>query len=189
MPAGIVLAAGLARRMGRQKLLLSVRGQPLVRHAVEALLRHVDDLIVVTGHDEIAVAGALAGLPVRLVRNPEPEAGQGSSIAAGARALAPHTDAVIVALGDQPHVPADVVPALIAAWRRSGRVIVAPVYDGIQANPVLFAAPVFAELAVLTGEGGARAVVQREPDRVERVHVAAPVPADVDTPEDYARLM
>lgn len=184
-----MLAAGLARRMGRQKLLLLVGGRPIVCLAVEGLARQVDDLVVVTGHEAAAVEDALAGLPVRIARNPRPEAGQASSIAVGARALAPATDAVIVALGDQPAVPDEVVPALVAAWRRTGMAVVAPRYRGIQANPVLFGAAVIPELCALTGDGGARAVVRARPERVAWVDLDLPVPADVDTPEDHARLM
>ena len=65
MIAGVVLAAGLARRMGRQKLLLSLEGKPVVRWAVERLLPHVEDLVVVTGHDDSTVRHALSGLAVR----------------------------------------------------------------------------------------------------------------------------
>ena len=64
----------------------------------------------------------------------------------------------------------------------------APVYRGTQGTPVLFAADVFDELRALDGDAGARTVVQARPERVARVAVDAPMPPDVDTPEDYARL-
>ena len=188
MIVAILLAAGLARRMGRQKLLLDLDGKPVVRWSAERLVPLVDEVVVVTGHEGDAVRAALADLPVRFVENPHPEGGQGSSIATGARALAPATRAALVALGDQPHLPAAVVPALLEAMARSGKSIVTPVYRGTQGTPVLFAAAVLPELVALTGDGGARAVVQARPERVERVVFDVAMPFDVDTPEDYARL-
>lgn len=131
-----MLAAGLARRMGGGKLLLVLGGRPIIRWSVEALRPHVDDLVVVTGGGEDAMRAALAGLDVRFVSNPHPEAGQGTSIAVGASALALEAEAVVIALGDQPRVPPDVVPALLATWRRTGKAIVAPVYRGVHGTPV-----------------------------------------------------
>src|SRR6266581_4477123 len=186
--AGIVLAAGFARRMGRQKLLLAVRGAPIVRLSVEALRPHVEDLVVVTGRDDTGVREALAGIDTRFATTPRPQDGQGSSIAIGVAALMPWTSAALVALGDQPRVPSTVVPALLDAWRRTGKPIVAPVYHGTQGTPVLFSADVFAELCALSGDSGAKSIVQARRERVELVTIDAPMPADVDTPEDYARL-
>ena len=189
MIAGIVLAAGLARRMGRQKLLLDLRGKPVVRWSVERLLPHVEDVVVVTGGDDATVRDALAGLPVRFAVNPRPRDGQGSSIAVGVAALQPSAHAALVALGDQPRVPPGVVPALLDAFRAERKAIVAPIYRGVQGTPVLFAVDVFSELRALTGDAGARMVVNADPARVARVAIDAPMPPDVDTPEDYARLM
>ena len=188
MIAAVVLAAGLARRMGRQKLLLEVDGQPIVRRSVEGVLPHVEDALVVTGPGDTQIASALAGLRVRFVVNPHPEQGQGSSIASGIAALRSDTSAVFVALGDQPALPPLVAPSLMETFRRTGKAIVAPVYQGVQGTPVLFRADVFSELLALTGDAGARAVVQRDPTRVERVAFDLAMPPDIDTPEDYARL-
>jgi molybdenum cofactor cytidylyltransferase len=188
MIAGILLAAGFARRMGRQKLLLAFRGKPIVRWAAETLAPHVEDLVVVTGQEDGGVREALTGLRVRFARNPRPHDGQGSSIAVGVAALKPWTRAALIALGDQPRLPVEVVPALLAAWERSGKAIAAPLYRGTQGTPVLFAASVFGELGVLQGDAGARSVVQARPERVELLALDLPMPGDVDTPEDYARL-
>jgi molybdenum cofactor cytidylyltransferase len=188
MIAALVLAAGLARRMGRPKLVLDVEGKSVIRWSVEGVLDHVEDVIVITGPGGAAIRAALTGLPLRFVVNPHPEAGQGTSIAAGVAALVPGTRAVLVTLGDQPRLPRFVVPALLEAFGRSGRSIVAPIYRDGQGTPVLFAADVFPELADLDGDSGARSVVRRDPARVETVRFDVPMPFDIDTPEDYARL-
>ena len=188
MIAAVVLAAGLARRMGRQKLLLQLQGKPVVRWSVEHVVSHVEDVVIVTGPDESALRQALEGLTVRFVVNPRPQDGQGTSIAAGVAALKPWTTAALIALGDQPRIPAAVVPALLEALRRSGKAIVAPLYQGVQGTPVVFSSEVFAELRALKGDAGARAVVKENPERVELVAFDLAMPPDVDTPEDYAKL-
>jgi molybdenum cofactor cytidylyltransferase len=188
MIAAVVLAAGFARRMGRQKLLLDLKGKPVVRWSVETVLPHVGDCVVVTGQDDGGVRAALAGLAVRFVVNPRPQDGQGSSIAVGVAALKPWTAAAVVVLGDQPRTPAAVLPALVAAYRRGGTAIVSPSYRGTRGTPVLFGSEVFPELLALRGDEGARAVVARHPGRVETLAVDAAMPPDVDTPEDFARL-
>ena len=81
------------------------------------------------------------------------------------------------------------MPALLAAFAQGGAAIVTPIYRGTQGTPVLFGAEVFAELPALRGDGGARSVVRAHPERVRQVPFDVPVPDDVDTPDDYARLM
>ena len=189
MIAGIVLAAGLSRRMGQPKLLLDLDGSPVIRRTLERLLgAGLDDLVVVVGPAAGAIERALAGLPVRLAVNPEPEAGQAGSVVAGVRALRPGTTAVLIALADQPTVPPPVIPRLLEALRTTGKPIAAPAYREGRGNPVLFSASIFPELLVLAGDRGARSVVERDPERVALVRFDLPMPPDLDTPEDYDRL-
>ena len=189
MTAAIVLAAGLSRRMGRPKLLLEFKGRPVIRHAVERVMAAgLHPVLVVTGAEHDALARALAGLEVHLAVNPTPESGQGSSVGVGVSALPAGIDAVLIALGDQPGVPAVVIPALIEALKQPGKAIAAPRYADGLGNPVLFASSVFAELQALGGDRGARSVIERDPSRVAVVEVASPMPRDIDTPEDYESL-
>lgn len=186
---GLLLAAGLSRRMGRAKLLLPIDGRPVVRHSAERLLASgVAPLYVVVGPESEPVRAALDGLPLEIVVNAHPETGQASSLVEGIRALPAGTPSVLVALGDQPFVPADVIRDLIYALGGSEAVIAAPRYRDGLGNPVAFAAAVFPELLALAGDRGARRVVERDPARVAFVDVDGPMPADVDTPEDYARI-
>lgn len=189
MIAAVVLAAGLSRRMGEPKLLLPLGGRPVIRATAERVRAGgVGLMIVVAGTEAAALAAALAGLPVRVVVNPTPEAGQASSVRSGVAALPPDAEAALIALGDQPFLPEEVIPALLAERGRSGKSIVAPRYRDGRGNPVLFDRSVFPELLAIAGDEGARSVVERDPARVALVPFDIPMPADIDTPEDYRRL-
>ena len=146
-------------------------------------------MLVVTPPDDVAIRDVLKGLDVRLVVNPRPEDGQGTSIAVGAAALPVGAEAVVIALGDQPRVPDTLLTDLVTVFRREGKPIATPVYRGVHGTPVIFAAAVFDELRALAGDAGARAVVRKDPTRVTRLVVDTEMPPDVDTPEDYARLV
>jgi molybdenum cofactor cytidylyltransferase len=186
---GLVLAAGLSRRMGRAKLLLPLRGRPVVRWSVQAMVEAgLSRVVVVVGHERPAIEQALAGLPVDVVVNPDPEAGQGCSIAVGVAALPVDAEAVLIGLGDQPWVPREVVAGLRAALEWPGALVAAPVYREGRGNPVAFRRALFAELLALTGDRGARAVVERDPSRLALVSFDRPMPADVDTREDYEAM-
>jgi molybdenum cofactor cytidylyltransferase len=185
----VVLAAGLSRRMGRAKLLLDLDGKTIIRRSVEGVLAGgVDAAVVVVPPAPQALEAALQGLPVTLAVNASPESGQSRSIRVGIQALPPGTEAVLIALGDQPSVPVAVVRGLIERWRATGAPIVAPRYREGRGNPVLFSAELAPELLALEGDQGARPIIERDAGRVELLEVDEPMPADVDTPEDIQRL-
>jgi len=187
--AAVVLAAGLSRRMGQAKLLMPVGGRAIVRYVVESVLAGGVDLVwVVTGPDVEPIAAALSGLEVQIAVNPAPEEGQAGSLRAGIAALPASVDAVLVALGDQPSLAPSIIPALLAARRTTPKLIVAPRYRDGQGNPVLFKREIFPELLRLTGDQGARPIIQKEPARVEWVELDLPMPPDVDTPDDYEKI-
>jgi molybdenum cofactor cytidylyltransferase len=189
MFAAIVLAAGSGRRFGGDKLFALLDGVAVVRRAAERVAAaRPHELIVVVRPDDIArMEEALAGLRVRLVPNTNATHGMSTSITAGVRAVSAECESVLIALGDQPGVDPQVVAALVAALEDGSAVIAVPRYRGTLANPVLFGRSAFAELAALEGDVGARQVVERDVLRVRVVEVDAPVPADIDVPDDLTR--
>jgi molybdenum cofactor cytidylyltransferase len=188
--AAIILAAGRAARMGRPKQLLDWGGRALVRVAAEhALAAPLDQVLVVAGAARDDVVAALENLPLRIIDNPDYAVGQSTSLRAGIAALGPEVAAALVILGDQPFVTPVILGRIIAEWRSSGAAIVAPVYAGQRGNPVLFARAVFPELLAISGDQGARGVLAADPSRIRPVPFDDDRPlADIDTPEDYARL-
>lgn len=189
--AAIILAAGGAARMGRPKQLLDWGGRALVRVAAEhALAAPLGQVLVVAGAARDEVVAALAGLPLRIIDNPDYAVGQSTSLRAGIAALGPEVAAALVMLGDQPFVTPEILGRIVAEWRSSRAAIVAPVYAGQRGNPVLFARALFPELLAISGDQGARGVLAANPSRIRPVPFDDDRPlADIDTPEDYARLL
>jgi molybdenum cofactor cytidylyltransferase len=194
----VILAAGEASRFRAAagasgpvtKLVAQHEGKALIRHVAEAALgAGLAPVIVVTGHAEAAVANALAGLDVTLVRNPDYASGMASSLKAGL-AAAPAVDAAMVLLGDMPLVSTSLIARLVQAFRDQPRAAaVLPVHAGVRGNPVLLSAALFPDLAKLTGDAGARQILRgRDADVVEVVVDEPATRLDVDTPDALSAL-
>jgi molybdenum cofactor cytidylyltransferase len=185
---GIILAAGGARRMGQPKLLLPWRGEPIIRHtARHALEAGLSPLVVVTGSNGERVEQALDGLPVQFIHNPDWQMGQSTSVKCGLAALPADCGSVAFLLGDQPQIPAHLVRALVEKHSRSLAPLTCPLVGEQRGNPVLFDRSTFADFATLTGDAGARQIINRYPVDYLPWHDQSLL-WDVDTPEDYARL-
>ena len=194
MVVGIILAAGASSRMGRAKALLPIGDDTFVTRVCRTLLEAgVDDLVVVAGaeHDSVGEALSRAGLPARVVENPRREEGQLSSVLAGlAVADRPGVDAVLVHLVDAPLVHPRTARAVLDAFLRTHAPIVRPSVRGRHGHPVLFARRVFDDLRRADPAVGARAVVCARAADICDVQIDDDgALQDVDTPEDYARLV
>jgi len=189
--AAIVLAAGRASRMGENKLLAELDGEPLIRHTVyAALASRARPIIVVTGNEAEHVRGALAGLDVTFVHNPDFATGMASSLRAGVGAVDDAAGAVIC-LGDMPRVTADHINALIDAFagERDDGAIIVPTYERKRGNPVLWGRRHFDEIRTLGGDVGARALIERHASLVRAIAIDDPgILVDVDTRDALASL-
>jgi molybdenum cofactor cytidylyltransferase len=187
--AGIILAAGGASRFGRPKQLLALEEEPFVRRVARtALEAGLSPVVVVTGAWAEDVAEAVSDVVVRIANNPEWQTGLGSSVRTGVRALPVESGAAVFLLADQPQIPSTLIKALLAEHARTLAPIIAPLVNGRRGNPACFDRVTFPELLALTGDTGGRALFSRYPVTWLPWHDAS-VLVDVDTEEDYQRLL
>ena len=193
--AAIVLAAGQSRRTGRRnKLLAEIDGQPMVARVVDAVAASAAaTVVVVSGFEAERLGAALAGRDLTIVHNPRFDEGLSTSLRTGLGALTQsgaRVDGVMVCLGDMPGVKSRHIDALISAFDPlEGRAICVPVYQGKRGNPVLWGASLFAEIAGVAGDVGARHLIGEHAEVVCEVAIDDPgVLLDVDTPEALAAL-
>jgi molybdenum cofactor cytidylyltransferase len=186
MVSAVVLAAGASTRMGQQKLLLPLGGEPLITRVVKAVCdAGFDDVLAVVGHEHEKVLGALVDLPIRHAFNPDFATGMGSSFRTAVENLT-DSEAAMFALADQPFVTATEYRRVLEAYRQHRSPIVSVRYGEVTAPPHLFRREFFPELAVL--EHGARPVLLRHRDRTMILTFAPDLLVDVDTPEDYEEV-
>jgi molybdenum cofactor cytidylyltransferase len=192
--AAVILAAGQASRFRAAagsdgpatKLVANFGGVPLVAHVTDAALAsRAHPVIVVTGHAQAEVRQALEGRPVTFVHNADYAQGISTSVRRGITAVPKQVAGALVLLADMPRVSAVLIDKLIAAFEAQpdARAVV-PVVDGRRGNPVLLGRATFAALDTLTGDVGAKPLLQMAGAHVIEVPVSdAAATFDVDTPD------
>ena len=186
--AGLVLAAGGSRRLGRPKQLLPYRGATLLDHTVSTARACGFDQLVVAlggGSGEVRARVDLAGADV--VVNDGYGEGCSSSIAVAMGALDPAASVLVLLLGDQPGVAPETVRALLAA--RGDAPLAVCRYDDGRGHPFAFDRSRFADLRALHGDKAVWKLLDRRANEVVEVPIPGRVPLDVDTWADYEAVL
>jgi molybdenum cofactor cytidylyltransferase len=183
MVSAVILAAGASTRMGAQKLLLQLGGEPLVRCTVRQVCdAGFDDVLVVVGSDWENTLAALDGLPIRHAVNADYASGMGSSFHTAVAQL-DGSAAAMFALADQPFVTANEYRTVLDTYRGQSPPIISVRYGDVMAPPHLFQSEFFTELAQT--QHGARSLLQKHHERTTVLYFGADLLMDIDTPEDY----
>jgi molybdenum cofactor cytidylyltransferase len=172
--------------MGRNKLLLEIAGESLLRQAVSAALgAGLEPVIVVLGHEASRAAAEIADLDCRPIVNRDYRDGIGTSLRAGVAALPPGVDAALSLLADMPHVDSDMLRRLADVWRERHPPLVLSDYAGVTAPPFLYDRRLFAQLDELPDHCDRR-VIKRNRENAVVVRWPAEALDDVDEPRDLA---
>ena len=186
--AGLVLAAGGSRRLGRPKQLLPYRGATLLDATLgTARACGFDQLLVALGGAEEGVRGQVDLSGVEVVVNPSFGEGCSSSIAAAMAALDGRASVLVLLLGDQPGVRPRTVRSLLAG-RGDAPLAVCRYEDG-RGHPFAFGRAVFGDLRALHGDKAVWKLLDERAGEVTEVRVPGTVPPDVDTWADYEAVL
>lgn len=188
---GVVLAAGASRRLGRPKQLLPYRDTTVLGATLDvARATGFDQLIVTLGGAVEAVRDqvSLHGAEVVTVSDESGAFGTGcsASLRVALERVDPQAAGIVLLLGDQPRMEASTVRRLVA--ERDGDIMVCRYADGI-GHPFWFGRNVFGELSRLHGDKGVWKLIESGRHPVSELAVAGPIPLDVDTWDDYRRLL
>jgi molybdenum cofactor cytidylyltransferase len=185
----IILAAGYSRRIGLPKILLPYRDGSLVRHVAKKAAQVQSAGVMVVANAEMPeVQHHLWDLPVCLVWNERAHLGMSTSLVKGVENLPDDASAVLILLADQPEIEQFVIERVIDAYARSSAAIIQAAYSGKPGHPVLFDRKWFPHLLRITGDQGAKQLIQSSGDERHCVDVSLPPLEDIDTWEDYARV-
>jgi len=181
---GLLLVGGSASRFGSNKIITPLPGGEIVGlQAAHRILGAVDNLIVVIRLGDDATAKVFKDRGMSVSECPDAKAGMAHTLRYGV-SLCETSDACVVAFGDMPFVTTLTVTKLVCCFRET-RAIVIPTCGGREGHPVVFPSRFFADLTALTGDVGARTVVDRYHNDAEWVETEDEgVLRDIDRPED-----
>ncbi len=192
MIAGLILAAGESRRMGRDKALLTYRGRSFLENIIHNLAAAgIENVTVVLGHHAGAIRSAVNLAAVRVVVNNDYQRGQTSSLQLGlAAAAADSPEAVILCLVDHPAISTEVIVKLAEQFQSTHPPVLIPTHQGERGHPIVISRELFAELLALQPSAPANTVIRKYRDTTQFVEVTDPgVLIDVDDPAAYQRLV
>jgi molybdenum cofactor cytidylyltransferase len=175
--------------MGTQKLLLPLGVKTVITRIVDELLgSEVERVFVVIGPDGEQLREALDNRPIQIVENPDRASDMLGSVRCGLRGLPVDCDAVMVALGDQPGICAELVNELIRRFREDTSRIVLPMHQERRGHPVIFGSQFCEEILCRYEDSGLRGLLDVHATKVRCVEVtSATTFEDMDTPGDYRR--
>ncbi|MGA3326069.1 MAG: nucleotidyltransferase family protein [Terriglobia bacterium] len=192
MIAGLILAAGESRRMGRDKALLTYHGRSFLETIIDNLgAAGIEKITVVLGHHAEAIQGAVNLAAVQVVVNHDYPRGQTSSLQLGlATAAANLPEAVVLCLVDHPAISAEVIGKLTERFKSTHPPVLIPTYKSQRGHPIVISQVLFPELLALPPEEPANTVIRKHRDATQFVEVADPgILLDVDDPATYEQLV
>ncbi len=174
--------------MGRLKQLLPLGRHTVIEHTLNTILSaEVTDIVVVIGHDGGDLSSAINHMPVTIALNSDSGSDMAASVRVGLNELKYPESSVLVCPADYPLVLPDTIKALIARHDENSEAIIIPSHNRRRGHPTLFPRKIIQEIFersslrdIITSHAG-KVVYENTSDEG--------VLLDMDTPEDYERIL
>ncbi len=188
MISALILAAGQSKRMGRPKMALPWGANTVLGQVIEVFrVSLVDDILVVSGGDQEVVEKIAEAWRARTAFNPRyTDDDMLSSLQAGLQSMPARTEAVLVALGDQPQIQQTTVLAIIHKYEETHDPLIVPSYQMHRGHPWLVSRDLWADILNMQPPTTQRDFLNEHARVITYVDVDTPtVLKDIDTPEQY----
>ncbi len=188
----VILAAGLSSRMQTQKLLLPFSDVVSIvcKVALTAMASQVRSVVAVINPAYPEVRNQLLALDVQVVENEHANVGISSSFRCAVDAFFRlQADAGVFLLGDQPYIQSETIDQIVSVYQNTTAKIVQACYEGTPGHPVLLDKSLFPYGNLAQGDEGGRSLIRHFSELRRLVDADLPYPEDIDTPEDYQRMI
>jgi len=161
----------------------------MLQHSIQRVLEsNVQEVIVVLGYAAEEIMPVISSAGIKVLTNPHYNRGLSESLKVGLRAVSPDSTGALIYLADQPLVSPRTIDKLIETFKATRALAVVPTYRGERGNPVVLAKDLFPEVMKLSGDMGARSLLEKYAKRIVLVEVEdVAVIIDIDTPRDLER--
>ena len=186
----IVLAAGLSKRFGRNKLLEKIDDSTIIERVVKsAVASKADEIIVILGHEAQMIKNALKDVKCRFIYNENYEIGQSSSVKVGVNSVMDHAEAILVLPGDVALISPEAINMVIEEYIKSRHLIVVASHRGKLGHPILFDRSLFSQIMSINEETmGLKSVVNANRGLIRKVETGSDeILIDFDTEKDFKR--
>lgn len=188
--AAVVLAAGVSRRAGRNKLLYEIDEAPLFLKAVHAaVFSEASPVFVIVGDHASEFEEAMSDIDVNIIYNPAYRQGIKTSINLGLKSVPNFCDGALLLPADMPNVTPDFINKMIKSFdAKSEKQVVTAQLKGAKSNPVIWSKSLFGVADLVPENANLRPVLVEHSDYTKTIKGDENILLDVNYPNDLQQL-
>ena len=189
--AAVVLAAGQSKRLGKNKLLADLDGEPLVVKAVRAAIEsEASPVFVVTGYQADDLEAELENFDINIVRNPNYYTGIKTSISLGLKSVPDFCDGALLVPADMPNLTPEFLNKMISKFKKKEekQVIMAAKHK-VKTNPILWSKSLYASADLVAENADMRPIFLEHSDYTTLIDGSDEELIDVNFQNDLEQIL